>query len=197
MMGTWCRRMTWGASGALLLAPITAAAHPFHGASLGFASGFLHPLGGLDHILAMLAVGFWAGRIGGGWQWRMPALFLTAAGIAFLLPALLAVQPPIDMETGIAVSLLFLGGLIALDVRTHPVAGAALVTLFGMFHGFAHGVEAAGVPPLLFMAGFLSATALLHAGGLLLSRVPMGERLARIGGAGIAATGLMLLTMPA
>jgi len=195
MMHTLFRHCCRGLAIALLL-PLPAFAHPLHGSAPGLAAGLLHPLGGLDHILAMLAVGVWAARLGSGWQWRMPLLFLAAAGTAFLLPTLFALSLPVTAETGIAVSLLFLGGLIAFDVRSYAAAGGLLVTLFGAFHGLAHGMEAtAGLPPL-FMAGFLTTTALLHGCGLLLGHLSTAVRWLRLGGVGVAMTGMALLVIP-
>jgi len=192
-------RYFWQGVAALLLLPASAMAHPFHGgATPGLGAGFLHPFSGLDHMLAMLAVGIWAARAGGAWQWRVPALFLSAAGIACLLPTLLSFSLPIPVEGGIAASLIFLGLLIALDLRTHPAVAAAMVALFGAFHGLAHGIEMpSGHSPLLFLAGFLTATALLHGTGLLLGRVTAAAHLLRLGGAGIAMSGLILLVLPA
>ncbi len=189
----------WQGCVVALLLPLSASAHPFHGgATPGLSAGFLHPFSGLDHLLAMLAVGVWAARAGGAWQWRVPALFLAAAGAGCLLPGLLMVSLPVSTEAGIAASLLFLGLLIALEVRTHAAIAAGLVALFGAFHGLAHGIEMpAGASPFLFLTGFLAATALLHGAGLMLGRVADASRWLRAGGAGIAVAGLVLMVLPA
>jgi len=181
----------------LLLAltwPLSAQAHPFHpGTAAGWLPGFMHPFSGLDHLLAMLAVGFLAGRSGGAWRWRIPALFLAAAGGAFLLQAGAGTSISLNAEAGIAGSLVFLGGMIALDMRMHTNRSTILVAMFGCFHGLAHGMETPpGIPLWTFMAGFLFATALLQAAGLLISHVTAGGRWMRLGGAGIATAGLLL-----
>ncbi len=124
---------------ATIALPTIASAHPGHDGTPGFIHGFLHPLGGLDHILAMVAVGLFAARLGGRALWLVPASFvvtMAAAGVAgmagFALPY---------VEAGIALSLLVLGAAIALET-TMPVAAAmGLVALFAVFHGHAHGAE--------------------------------------------------------
>src|SRR5580704_17252660 len=145
--------------------PTIAAAHPGHDGAPGFIHGFLHPLGGLDHILAMVAVGLFAARLGGRALWLVPASFVAAmaaagfAGMAgFALP---------HVEAGIALSILVLGAAIAFDT-TMPVAAAmGLVAFFAVFHGYGHGAEmpetASG---LAYGGGFLAAAAALHVAGI-------------------------------
>jgi urease accessory protein len=149
-----------------LLAPTLALAHPGHGVS-GFAAGLAHPVFGLDHLLAALAVGIWAARARAGSHvlWY-PAAFLfgTLAGGALGLDGL--VFPYYD--TGILISLAALGLGLAASVRLPVAQGAAILALFGSLHGNAHGVELApGAGAAAFTGGFLLATAALHALGLL------------------------------
>lgn len=155
---------------ALLLSTPSAQAHTGHGpASAGFAAGLAHPLSGLDHILAMIAVGVWAGRLGGRFVWALPAGFV-AMMIAGAALGFGAVPLPAG-EIGAALSVLVLGLLIAFVSRA-PLAGAlALVAAFAIVHGHTHGQElAAGLSGLTYTLGFTLATAALHLGGILLAR---------------------------
>jgi urease accessory protein len=185
---------------AAALAPAVALAHPGHtdGGS-GFVHGFLHPMTGLDHMLAMVAVGILAYQIGGRALWMVPATFmgimaagglLGAAGVSFYF-----------VEPGIAASVVVLGIVVALALKPPVALAMALVALFAVFHGYAHGIEA----PLdgtvaAYGAGFLVATALLHAFGIALGMLvgriserqgPLGYRLA---GSAVALTGLVILS---
>lgn len=178
--------------------PTIASAHPGHEGAPGFVHGFLHPLGGLDHILAMVAVGLFAARLGGRALWLVPASFVGAmavAGVAgmsgFALPY---------VEAGIALSILVLGAAIALEM-TMPVAAAmGLVAFFAVFHGYAHGVEMPEtVSGLAYGAGFVAATAALHGLGIGLglgigrgSEV-VSRRVLQVGGGVAALAGAALL----
>lgn len=164
---------------ALVLLPGVALAHSGHGDAAGFTHGFLHPLGGLDHVLAMVAVGLYAALLGGRALWLVPATFVTvmalggAAGVAgYALPY---------AEIGIALSVVVLGVAVALRVSLPTLAAMALVGVFAVFHGHAHGAE---MPQNLsgyeYAAGFMLATALLHGAGIALG-LGMG-RLGEIGG---------------
>lgn len=149
----------------LALLPQAIWAHPGHESAIGFTHGFTHPLSGLDHLLAMIAVGLWAAQLGGRAVWMVPFSFVGAmilggfAGIAgFNLPYL---------EQGIALSVLLLGLFVALAFRLPLAVPAALVALFAVFHGVAHGHEMpAAASGLLYSAGFVLATALLHLAGI-------------------------------
>jgi urease accessory protein len=178
--------------------PTIASAHPGHDGTPGFIHGFLHPLGGLDHIIAMVAVGLFAARLGGRALWLVPASFvvtMAAAGVAgmagFALPY---------VEAGIALSILVLGAAIALET-TMPVAAAmGLVALFAVFHGHAHGTEMPEtMSGLAYGAGFVAATAALHALGiglgLFISRSGemFGRRVLQVGGTAAALAGAALL----
>jgi urease accessory protein len=186
------------AAASLVLAPCVASAHPGHEGTPGLVHGFLHPLGGLDHILAMVAVGLFAARLGGRALWLVPASFvvtMAVAGVAgmtgFALPY---------VEAGIALSILVLGAAIALD-WTMPVAAAmGLVAFFAVFHGHAHGAEMPQtMSGLAYGAGFVAATAALHALGiglgLFISRSGemFGRRVLQVGGTAAALAGAALL----
>lgn len=170
------------------LAATPVLAHPGHDAS-SLAAGLEHPLSGMDHLLAMLAVGLWASLRGGQAQWAWPASFLVSMAAGFGLGQ---VMPGLGVEPVILASVIVLGGLIAADARMPSVLAALLIGVFGLAHGYAHGVEAPGAG-LAFPLGFLLATAGLHTVGLLagltLKRRPT---LARLLGAGAAAGGLVL-----
>jgi urease accessory protein len=145
----------------LVLAPALAQAHPGL-AGDGLGAGLLHPLHGLDHVLAALAVGVWAARLQGRALYALPIAFVTAmAGGASL--ALAGFGLP-GMEPMLAVSVLVLGALVGCDARIPTSAGLALIAAFAPFHGAAHAAEmpAAGA---VFVLGVLIATALLHAAG--------------------------------
>jgi urease accessory protein len=131
----------------------------------GFAAGFLHPLMGLDHMLAMLGVGVWAAQLGKRATWLVPAAFvavmIAGAGLALSGAALPMV------EFGVAGSVLVIGAMIAFGTRLPVGVAMGLVGLFALFHGHAHGTELPGFAhPAAYGAGFVAATALLHAGGV-------------------------------
>ncbi len=184
---------------ALVLVPSLALAHPgLPGHTHDLASGFVHPLGGLDHVLAMVAVGLLAAQLGGRALWLVPASFvaaMAAAGVA----GMAGVGLP-TTELGIAASVGVLGGAIALRL-TMPVAAAmALVGFFALFHGYAHGVETPETASgLSYGLGFVAATALLHgvgiAASLALGRLDgtAGRNLVRIAGSLAAMVGVVML----
>jgi len=163
--------------------------------SHGFAAGFLHPLMGLDHMLAMLGVGIWAAQLGQRATWLVPAAFV-AVMIAGAGLALSGIAMPM-VEVGIAGSVLVIGTLIALGTRLPVGVAMSLVGLFALFHGHAHGTELPGFAhPAAYGAGFVAATALLHAGGVGIASVVRRQaaRLPfRIAGAMMAAVGGGLL----
>jgi urease accessory protein len=161
----------------LMLAPTTAFAHTGAGYAHGFADGFAHPLGGLDHVLAMVTVGILAWQLGGRAIWLLPASFvsLMALGGAFGI----AGESPPWVELGIAASVIVLGTMVALGVKAPLAVAMAIVGLFAIFHGYAHSTEM----PLdasggAYAAGFMLATALLHVAG-----IALGFLIGRIGDA--------------
>jgi urease accessory protein len=154
------------AAASLALVPTLAFAHPGHDGT-DLVHGLMHPLGGIDHIVAMVAVGLLAARLGGRALWLVPASFVAAMAVAGLAGMAGMALP--YAETGIALSVIVLGAIVVLRL-TMPVAVAmGLVAFFAIFHGYAHGIEmpetASG---LAYGAGFVAATALLHGLGIAL-----------------------------
>ncbi|MGE0255850.1 MAG: HupE/UreJ family protein [Alphaproteobacteria bacterium] len=151
----------------VLLAASAASAHTGQGEHGGLAAGFLHPVLGLDHLLAMVAVGAYAARQGGRAMWAVPATFvvLMVAGGAL---AWGGVDLPL-VEPGIALSVVLFGALVALDRRLPMAAGMALAGLFALAHGHAHGAEMpAAAHPAAYALGFVLATSALHVAGIAL-----------------------------
>jgi urease accessory protein len=178
----------------LLTAPL-ALAHPGHGQAVGLAAGFEHPLSGWDHLIAMIAIGLWAAQLGGRALWAVPAAFVgTMAGAAAFGHCFGAIP---GTEQGIAASVLVIGLLLAGAVRLPTPAAAALVGVFAVFHGIAHGAEmpatAAGAS---YGLGFLAATALLHAAGVGagVAAARISTRMPRYAGWGIVAACALALT---
>ncbi|MDV7211999.1 HupE/UreJ family protein [Azotobacter beijerinckii] len=176
---------------ALGLLPGAAFAHPGHGES-GLLAGLVHPFGGADHLLAMLAVGIWAALQPRALKFAVPGAFLAALLGGFLLGTGGIGLP--QVETGMALSVLLLGLLIACAARLPAAVSLVLAGTFALFHGYAHGVEARG-SLVAFAGGFLGASLTLHLGGGLLAtavqrRLPL---LARGIGAVIAASGALMM----
>jgi urease accessory protein len=176
----------------LFLATATAVlAHPGHGDQSGLVAGFAHPLGGWDHALAMIAVGIWAAQLGA--PRLVPAAFLGMMALGGVLGQLVGAVPGIDQ--GIAASVLILGLLIARTVRLPAATAAAIVGLFAVFHGMAHGAEMpATAGGLAYGAGFIAATAALQAAGIGLGYATLrrSARLPQIAGWAIAAAGVAI-----
>ena len=178
----------------LLVSP--AHAHTTDGLAGGFLSGFLHPIFGLDHLVAMVAVGLWGAFLGMPAIWILPVVFpvVMAAGGAL---GISGVALP-GVEHWVAASAVVLGGCVALAVRAPLWVAAIIVGAFAIFHGHAHGTELPGAAnPLTYALGFVIATGALHLCGIafgMLARYPIGKHLVRAAGAGIAAFGLALLT---
>lgn len=182
----------------LVLSPTLAFAHTGIGHTAGFFHGFEHPVGGIDHILAMVAVGVFAYVLGGRALWLVPLSFVGMMIAGFGL-GLAQVNLPF-VELGIALSSVVIGGAAALG-RPMPVAGAmALVGTFAVFHGHAHGAEMpADTTGLTYAAGFVAATALLHLAGILTTFVAAklvgkyGRIVARLAGGAFALGGIGVL----
>ncbi len=187
-------------AGLLALVPAAVFAHPGHGASgtHDFMHGFMHPLHGADHLLAMVAVGLWAAQRKGRSVWALPLAFVGFMTLGFVLGVAGLAMPAVEL--GIAMSVLVLGIAVAMAVRVPTIGAVALVALFALFHGHAHGAELpAGMTAGLFGVGFATSTALLHAAGITFA-IGMRHAIAtrsvaieRAIGAGIAAAGLALL----
>jgi urease accessory protein len=178
---------------ALLLAPALAFAHPGHGDN-GLVAGISHPLGGLDHLLAMVAVGLWAAQQKGAARWALPCTFVGTMLLGGLLGFEGLALPA--LESGIAASVLALGLAVALAVRPPLFMALGATALFALFHGVAHGLELPDMSsPWAYAAGFVGATAVLHAAGYALVRwLPTAAApLVRVAGAASAATGAWLL----
>lgn len=183
-------------AGALL--PTAALAHTGIGAAGGFAHGFWHPIGGLDHVLAMVAVGAFAVRLGGRAVWLVPAAFVAMMAVGGLA-GIERIQLPF-VETGIALSVVVLGLAVAFQWKLPVAAASALVGLFAIFHGHAHGsempVDASG---LSYALGFMLATVSLHVAGiglgLAVGRIGARSRLAlQASGGAMALAGVALLS---
>lgn len=129
-----------------------------------FPSGFSHPLFGIDHIVVMVAVGLWAATIGGRSLWMIPATFVGAMAVGYLVSLSGLTLPfvePVILASAVVLVLL-VGGSVRLPV---PI-GAALVGVFALFHGHAHGTELGGTTALAFGVGFALSTVLLHSAGI-------------------------------
>jgi urease accessory protein len=132
-----------------------------------WAHGFLHPLGGFDHVLAMVAVGLYAAQLGGRSLWLLPAAFVGTMAVGGLLGYVGAPVPMV--EQGIGLSVVAMGIAIALGLRLPTLVATILVAVFALVHGHAHGSEGAEFAPFLsYAAGFVAATAILHAAGIAL-----------------------------
>jgi urease accessory protein len=163
------------ALGLLLVLPGLASAHILLGTPHGMRDGFLHPLTGLDHLLAMFAVGLWAAQHRGRAVWMIPLTFVSVMVLGGVAGVCGAYVP--GAELGIAASLLALGALIATATRFRPSLSMLIVGFFAFFHGYAHGHEMpAAVSAVSFSVGFVLATLLLHglgiAAGICLQKQP-------------------------
>jgi urease accessory protein len=180
---------------ALLLAPAAALAHAETGAASGFLSGLSHPISGLDHVVAMIAVGLWGAQLGPPAIWALPVAFPLMMAVGGFL-GLIGMPLP-GVEIGIALSAVLLGAMVLLEARPPLPAAVALVAFFAIFHGHAHGSE---LPPgesgLTYSIGFVIATGLLHAVGIgigLIHRWSAGQLALRGAGALVAAAGAYFL----
>lgn len=179
---------------AAALLPAAAAAHEEVGVAGGFIDGALHPLMGLDHLAAMVAVGLWGAQLGRPLVTALPIAFPMMMAVG----ALAAVMgwPAPGIEIGIGASALGLGLFILLGWRAPVWAAVALVGVFAVFHGSAHGEEMpSAVNPLAYGVGFVLSTGLLHAAGILIGegarRFAQGGVALRACGAGVAAVGAL------
>ena len=175
----------------LVLLPATASAHGETGHVGGFASGFQHPLTGLDHIVAMVAVGLWGAFLAGRAMWLLPVVFPVVMAFGGAL-GVLGVPVP-SVETGIALSGIVLGLMVTFAAKPPLWVAAVIVGIFAVFHGHAHGTELpTSANPMTFAMGFVISTGLLHLCGIafgLLTRWPWGRMTVRAGGVAIALIG--------
>jgi len=178
-------------------APTADFAHTGLGDAHDLLHGFMHPIGGPDHVLAMVAVGMIAAQLGGRALWTIPTSFVAVMAVAGAC-AMAGIRLPY-VEIGIAFSVIALGAVVALPVKLSLAIVAAMVAVFAVFHGYSHGLEVGDGSGIAFGFGFASATALLHLAGIGLSRaldhagVPRGRRIARAGGGTFAVAGVAML----
>jgi len=184
-----------GVGGAALLLPLLAWAHAQAGAAAGFVTGFEHPLSGLDHVLAMVAVGLWGAQLGAPAIWQLPVAFPMMMAVGGFL-GLIGIPLP-GVEIGIALSAILLGAMVILEARPPLPLAVALVGCFAIFHGHAHGTELPrGASGLTYSIGFVVATGCLHAVGIaigLVHRWQAGRVALRLTGGVIAAAGVYFL----
>jgi urease accessory protein len=180
--------------GCLVWAP-SAQAHVEQGQAIGFVTGLEHPWSGLDHVLAMIAVGLWGAQLGNPAIWVLPITFPMVMSLGAMM-GLLGIPLP-GIEVGIALSAILLGGMVLGEVKPKLYIAAIMVGFFAIFHGHAHGTE---LPPgqsgLLYSMGFVIATGVLHGIGILIGlihRWQAGRLALRGAGAFIAAMGFFFL----
>ena len=175
--------------------PVIAQAHEQSGQAAGFLSGLGHPVSGLDHVLAMVAVGLWGAQLGVPAIWMLPVMFPLVMAFGGLL-GLLGVPLP-GVELGIAASAILLGAMVATESRPPLWLAVLLVAFFAVFHGHAHGTELpSGQSGLLYSVGFVVATGCLHATGIaigLIHRWGSGRIALRGAGAAVSAAGVFFL----
>ena len=201
---TCCRRSAWRGSHLVRTvlalasaAPVSdpVAAHSGTGLPGGWAAGFMHPLSGIDHLLAMIAVGIWGAFLGQPLIYVLPIVFPTMMVVGAMLGMFAVPLPPV--EIGIALSVLMLGSCIALAIKPPIWAACLVVALFAIFHGDAHGKELpSAADPVRYSAGFVLATGLLHVSGIALGSLtarPIGVVATRSLGGLIAIGGAWFL----
>lgn len=180
----------------LILFAGSASAHEGAGISGGFFSGFMHPILGWDHVVAMVAVGLWGAFLGAPAIWILPVVFPLVMAIGGALGVMGVPIPAV--ETGIAASAVVLGAMVAFAARPPIRIAAVIVGAFAIFHGHAHGTELPDAAnPLAYSLGFVIATGLLHLSGIafgLLVRWPAGKVAVQAGGGIIALAGVGFLT---
>ncbi|MDT7812299.1 MAG: urease accessory protein [Acidobacteriaceae bacterium] len=179
----------------LLLYPLTVFAHQRGGEAIGFASGFVHPISGLDHILAMIAVGMWGAQLGAPAIWVLPVVFPMVMALGGMM-GLMGIKLP-GIELCIALSALALGFAVFREARPKLWISATIVGAFAIAHGHAHGTELPiGANGVLYSVGFVMATGLLHALGIgigLVHRWTAGRIALRVAGALVAMGGVFFL----
>jgi urease accessory protein len=180
----------------LTLVPLAPAlAHTGAGVSVGLESGFLHPITGLDHLVAMVAVGLWGAQLGNPAIWVLPITFPLVMALGGLL-GVSGIDLPLT-EPVVALSGIALGLLIALHVRAALWVAALVVGVFAIFHGYAHGRELPeAANPAAYAVGFVTATGLLHLAGIVIGLLvtwPVGARAVRACGAAIGCVGVYFL----
>ena len=185
----------WLAAFCVGLWPATAMAHIESGEAGGFLSGVYHPISGLDHVLAMVAVGLWGAQLGSPAVWLLPVAFPMMMAFGGML-GLMGVGVP-GVEIGIAASGVVLGAMVLGEVKAPLAVSLVLVAVFAIFHGHAHGTELApGQNAMLYSLGFVISTGTLHAAGIgigLSHRWTAGQIALRGAGAIVMIGGLVFL----
>lgn len=170
-------------------------AHAAHGSASGFVSGLTHPIGGLDHVLAMIAVGLWGAQLGRPAIWVLPVAFPIAMAIGGAL-GLIGLPLP-GVEFGIALSAVVLGLMVLLEAKPPLWVAGFIVAAFAIFHGHAHGTELPhGADGTLYSVGFVISTGLLHSAGIaigLLHKFDWGRSVVRAGGLVVLLGGVWFL----
>ena len=189
MTGEATRRGAFVIAAALMTLPVLA--HVEAGEARGLLKGLTHPISGLDHVVAMLAVGLWGAQLGAPALWVLPVCFPMVMAFGGML-GLLGIPLP-GVEIGIALSGIVLGLCVALEIRPILPVAASLVGVFAIFHGHAHGTELPeGQNGLLYSIGFVVATGLLHGAGIgvgAVHRWDWGKLSLRVAGFAIALVG--------
>lgn len=175
--------------------PRAAFAHVMQSEGAGLLTGLRHPISGVDHVLAMVAVGLWGAQLGAPAIWVLPVAFPLVMAMGGML-GLMGVPLP-GAELGIAASAILLGAAVAVELRPPLLLATLLVGAFAIFHGYAHGAELpAGQSPLLYSMGFVMATGCLHGVGIGIGTVhrwTWGRKWLRLAGCAIAAGGCFFL----
>jgi urease accessory protein len=186
------------AAALVAMLPVAASAHVGVGDTHGFVHGFSHPLGGIDHMLTMVAVGVFAAHLGGRALWLVPLSFVAVMALAGWA-GMAGIGVPF-VELGIGLSIVVLGLVVALQLNPPTVVAMALVGFFAIFHGHAHGAEMPGTASgLAYAAGFVGATALLHAIGIGLglaagkTGAAYSQRIVQAGGGAMTLAGIAIL----
>lgn len=178
---------------------VPALAHSAKDMRGGFLAGFAHPFTGPDHLLAMVSVGLWGAFLGRPLIVALPVIFPAVMALGALLAMFGLPHPPIEL--GIALSVLVLGGAIAAAWRAPVWAASAIVAVFALFHGYAHGSEIPSLAdPIAYSAGFMLATGSLHLAGIglgTIASVPGGKGIIRGIGVAIALAGVWFLVKAA
>ncbi len=178
----------------LALVPSLARAHTGIGPTTGLMHGLAHPLTGLDHLCAMIAVGLWSAQLGGRALWVVPLTFVSVMTVGAVL-GMAGIGLPF-VETGILTSVLILGVLVAAAVRLPLTVSAVIVGLFALFHGHAHGTEMPVTESgMIYGVGFIISTGLLHLAGIgwgLAMQKLASAKFLRYSGGAIAALGVYL-----
>jgi urease accessory protein len=187
--------LTFWISTVTVLWPLYAWAHVGSGEAGGFLTGLQHPVSGLDHVVAMIAVGLWGAQLGNPALWVLPVLFpMMMAGGGML--GLMGIPLP-GVEIGIAISAIVLGTMVFAEARLNIQLAMVIVAFFAIFHGHAHGTELpAGQSGLLYSMGFVAATGCLHGVGItigLIHRWQAGRLALRGAGSLVCAAGIYFL----